>query len=231
MHAHLHAAGVAIADLNIAIDHHVLADKPHGAHADGVAKLLELILQLRNAGVGIAVAHGAQACRAFAQHHAGVLATAKADPDDRGLAGEAAFAKGDEAVEVEPLDPLDPVRGEQHPVIRAKQPALVHCDQIDPLTLRRRLIPILDLRRADTDIIVVIGPPQGMHPVWPERNAIRPRRCRSAEGGFQRNRPTLNLSLIRHLHVPARRAGIAAHGPLIFLGGLVILQHGFENEG
>src|SRR5579864_5146876 len=39
VHRHRHAAGVAIADLDVAIDHHGGADKTHGAHADVVAEL------------------------------------------------------------------------------------------------------------------------------------------------------------------------------------------------
>src|SRR6516164_8116019 len=54
VHAHGHAAGVAVADLDVAIDHHGAAHESHGAHADAVAELPELHLDRSDAGIGIA---------------------------------------------------------------------------------------------------------------------------------------------------------------------------------
>src|SRR6266550_8105468 len=45
VYRHRHAAGVAIADLDVAIDHHGRADEAHRAHADAVAELLEFLFQ------------------------------------------------------------------------------------------------------------------------------------------------------------------------------------------
>ncbi len=73
MDAHLHAAGVAVADLDMRIDDHGLADEAHGAHADGISKLGELELQFRDFRIWVAVADGAQTGGPLAVHHAGVL--------------------------------------------------------------------------------------------------------------------------------------------------------------
>ncbi len=120
VHAHGHAAGVAIADLDVAIDHHGAAHESHGAHADVVAELLELHLDGGDARVGIAVADHAQARRLLAQHHADVLGAAEPDADDGRLAGEPALAELDQRVEVEPLDAVEAVGREQHAVIACR---------------------------------------------------------------------------------------------------------------
>ena len=39
------------------------------------------------------------------------------------------------------------------------------------------------------------------------------------------------LGVVADLDVPARQAGIAAHGAPVLLGSLVILQHGLHTEG
>ena len=69
MHAHWHAAGMGIADLDMAIDHHGRADKAHRSHTDIVAHCHEFEFQLRNFRVRVAVADRAQACGLLAQHH------------------------------------------------------------------------------------------------------------------------------------------------------------------
>src|SRR5262249_32514899 len=48
VHRHRHAAGVAIADFDVTIDHHRGADKSHRSHADVVAELFELLLECRD---------------------------------------------------------------------------------------------------------------------------------------------------------------------------------------
>ena len=58
MDRHLHGAGVAVTDLDVAVDHHMLADKSHGAHADGIAEFLQLVLERGDARVAVAVADG-----------------------------------------------------------------------------------------------------------------------------------------------------------------------------
>src|SRR6185295_7448934 len=73
VHAHRHAAGVAIADLNVAIDHHGRAHETHGTHAYGVAELFELIFERGDLCVGVARADTAQASGLFAEHHRNVL--------------------------------------------------------------------------------------------------------------------------------------------------------------
>ena len=93
MHGHRHPAGMAITDLDVAIDHHVLANKAHRTHADGIAQFLELILHLRNPGIAVAAAHNPQRGGAFAKGHADVLGPAQPDPDDRRLAGETRLPK------------------------------------------------------------------------------------------------------------------------------------------
>ena len=226
---HLHAAGMAVTDLDVAVDHHMLADKSHGAHADGIAELLQLVLERGDARVAVAVADGAQAGGALAENHAAVLGPAKPDPDDGWLAGKAALAEGDEAVEIETLDALDPVGGEQHPVVGAEQPALVNRDQVDPFSAG--LVAIFDFRRADSDIVVMVGPPQRMHAVRAQRHIRRGIGGGAAQRRLQRDRAALDRRLVAHLHIPARGAGIAAHGPSVFLGGDVIVEHGAQHIG
>ena len=87
MHADRHAARVGVADLDMAIDHHGGADEAHGPHADRVAELLQLQLQLGDLGVRVAVADHAQAGGLLAEGHANVLGAADTDPDDRRLTG------------------------------------------------------------------------------------------------------------------------------------------------
>src|SRR5665213_2472414 len=113
---------MAIADLDMAIDHHRRADKAHGAHADAVADVLEFVFERGNARVRIARAADAQARGLLAQHHAGVLRAAEADADNGRLTGKAALAEADQSVEKKPLDALDAVAGKQHTIIRAEQP-------------------------------------------------------------------------------------------------------------
>ena len=60
MHRHLHTSGMAVANLDIAVDHHVLADKPHRAHTDGIAKLLQLIFQRGNLRIAVTISDCAQ---------------------------------------------------------------------------------------------------------------------------------------------------------------------------
>ena len=110
MHRHLHAAGMAVADLDIAVDHHILADKPHRPHANGIAKLFQLVLKRGDPGIAIAVADRATG-GTLAKNHAAVLCAAKADADDRRLAGQPALAEGHQAVEIEAFDALDAVEG------------------------------------------------------------------------------------------------------------------------
>ena len=131
-HRHLHAAGMAVADLDIAVDHHILADKPHRPHANGIAKLFQLVLKRGDPGIAIAVADRAKTGGTLAKNHAAVLCAAKADADDRRLAGQPALAEGHQAVEIEAFDALRCRRGEQHPVVGAEQAALMHGDRIDP---------------------------------------------------------------------------------------------------
>src|SRR5215831_1330200 len=82
VHRYRHAAGVAVTDLDVAIDHHGRAHEPHGAHADGIAELLELVLQGGDPRVGVARADRAQARGLLAEHHGGVLGTSEPHADD-----------------------------------------------------------------------------------------------------------------------------------------------------
>src|SRR5262249_6228520 len=120
VHRHGHAAGVAIADLDVAIDHHRGAHEPHSAHADAVAELLEFLLQRGDLGIRIARSDHAQAGRLLAQHHAGILGAAEPDADDRRLAREPALAEADERVEIEALDAVDAVAWKQHAIVGAE---------------------------------------------------------------------------------------------------------------
>ena len=89
---------------------------------------------------------------------------------------------------------------------------------------------IFDFRRADPDIVVVIGAPERMHAVGAQRHLRggfggRPAQCR-----LERNRAAFDAGLVADLDVPARHAGIAAHRAPVVFGGLVILQHRLEHE-
>ena len=77
MDRHLHAARVAIANFDIAVDHHGFADKAHRAHADGIAQFFKLVFQFGNLRVRVPVANNAQTGGTFAKHHASILATAQ----------------------------------------------------------------------------------------------------------------------------------------------------------
>ncbi len=110
-------------------------------------------------GSGFAGPHSAQARRLLAEHHADVLGAAETDADDRRLAGETALAEGDAGVEEEALDALDTVGGEQHAVVGAEQPALVHGGEIDPGGVRMERV--FDLWCADAAVVVVVRAQSG----------------------------------------------------------------------
>ena len=93
MHGHLHAAGVALTNFNVAIDHHGFAGKTHRSHTNGIAELLKIAFKLGHLWIRVLVAHGPQKRSALAQNHADIFAPAKANPDNRRLAGETAFAE------------------------------------------------------------------------------------------------------------------------------------------
>ena len=73
MYTHLHAAGVAIANLNIAINHHRFANKSHRTHADIIAKIFQLVFKFSNFRIGVAVANNPQTGSAFTEHHTGIF--------------------------------------------------------------------------------------------------------------------------------------------------------------
>ena len=105
----------------------------------------------------------AEARRLLAEHHAGVFRTAEPDADNGRLAGEAPLAEGEQHIEEETLDAVDPVAGEQHPVVGPEQPALVNGGDVNPVGVR--LEGIFDFRRVHADIIVVVLAGDRMHPV------------------------------------------------------------------
>src|SRR6476659_599569 len=146
VYRHRHAAGMAIADLDVAIDDHRRADESHRAHADAVAERLELLLQRGDLRVRVARSDHAQAGRLLAQHHAGILRAAEPDADDRRLARKPALAEADQRVKIEPPDAVDAVARKQHAVIGAEQATLVHGGEIDPVSIRMKRV--LDIARA-----------------------------------------------------------------------------------
>ena len=153
----------------------------------------------------------------------------KPDPDDRRLAGEPALAEGDQRVEIEALDALDTVAREQHAIVGAEQAALVHGGEVDPVGVGME--GVFDLRRVDADIVVVVGAPERMHAIGPQRHVVGRVGGGAAQRRLQRDGPALDARLVADLDVPARHAGVAAHGAAVFLGGLVVLQHGLDDEG
>src|SRR5438270_1166681 len=90
---------------------------------------------------------------------------------------------------------------------------------------------IFDLRRVDTDIVVVISAPERMHAVGPKRYFMRRLRGSPAQRRLEGDRSALDPRLVADLDVPARHAGVAAHGAAVFLGGFVVLEHGLKDEG
>ena len=60
-------------------------------------------------------------------------------------------------IEEEALDAVDAVAGKEHAVVGAEQAALVHGGDVDPI--RIRLEGVVDLRRVDADVVVVVGAP------------------------------------------------------------------------
>ena len=79
-------------------------------------------------------------------------------------------------------------------------------------------------------VVVVVGAPERMHAVGTQRHVVRGVGGGAAQRGLQRDRPALDARLVADLDVPARHAGIAAHGAAVFLGGLVVLQHRLDHE-
>ncbi len=190
---------------------------------------LQFLLERGDLRIGIARADDAQAGGLLAEHHADVLRAAEPDADDRRLAGEPALAERDQRVEIEALDAVDPVAREQHAVIGAEQAALVHGGEVDPVGVG--VERVFDLGRVDADIVVVVGAPERMHAVGPQRHVLGRLGGGAAQRRLQRDRPALDLRLVADLDVPARQAGVAAHGAAVFLRGLVVLQHRLDHEG
>src|SRR5262249_5402107 len=48
---------------------------------------------------------------------------------------------------------------------------------------------------------------------------------------FERDRAALDAGLVADFDVPARHAGVAAHGAAILFRGFVVLQHRLDDEG
>ena len=125
--------------------------------------------------------------------------------------------------------PSRPSAGKQHAVVRAEQPALVHGGQLDPVGIGME--GVFDLRRADAAIVVVVGAPQRMDAVGAQRNVVGGVGGGAAQRRFERDRAALDAGFVADLDVPARHAGVAAHGAAVFLRGLVVLQHRLDDEG
>ena len=212
----------------MAIDDHGFADESHGAHADGIAEFHQFHLKLRDLGVWVAVADRAQACGLLAQDHRCVFRTTEPDTDDRRLTGEAALTERDQAIQIKPFDAFDPVAWEQHPIIGAEQTAFVHGGDVDPVAVR--LERVLDLGRVQADVVVVVRAPKRMHAVRPQRHAVGGFGRGAAQSFFERHRPAFDAGFVAHFDVPARHAGIGAHGAAVFFGGLIVFKHRMQNE-
>ena len=219
---------MGMGDLDMAVDDHGIALEAHGAHADLVAELLQLGFERRHLRVRVAVADGTQTGRLFADAHAGILVAAETDADNRRLAGEAAAAELDHDVEEKALDAVDAVGREQHPVVGAEEAALMHGNQVDPVAVG--LERVFDLRRVDADIVVVIGPAQGMHPIGPERDLTGRLGDGLADGPFQGDKSAFDKGFIASLDKEPGQAGIGAHGPAILAGGAPIFHHRLQHE-
>ena len=130
--------------------------------------------------------------------------------------------------EIEPLDAVRAVPGEQHPVVRAEQPALMDGGQLHPV--RVRLKAVFDLGRADAHIVAVVGPPERMDPVGAQGHGRGGAGRRLADRALQTDEAPLDPRLVAGLDVEAGHAGVGAHRPAVGLGGLPIPDHGLEHE-
>jgi len=157
MNRHLHPACMAITYLDIAINHHRAADKAHRAHADIIAQFGKFSFQCSDFRVRIFIANHAQTGRPFSQDHTGIFCPAQPNAYNGWLTGKTALAKGHQTIQIKPLYPLNPVRGEQHPVICAKQAALMNGYQVNPFAVR--LKRIFNFRCANSHIIIMVGAP------------------------------------------------------------------------
>src|SRR5262249_15635754 len=72
--------------------------------------------------------------------------------------------------------------------------------------------------------------PGRMHAVGARRPLDGGARGGAPQGGLQRDRPALDPRLVADLDVPARQAGVAAHGAAVLLGRVVILEHRLDDE-
>ena len=149
-------------------------------------------------------------------------------PTIAGWQAEPATPELHQRVEEEPLDAVHAVGREQHPVVGAEQPALVDGGEFDPV--RIRLEAVFDLRRVDADIVVVVGAPERMHAVGPERHRARRLGRGGADRLLQRDEPAFRPRLVSGLHVEARHARIGAHGAAVGFRRLPVLQHRLQHE-
>ena len=124
--------------------------------------------------------------------------------------------------------PLDAVAGKQHPIVGAEQSALVHRGEFDPIGVGMECV--FDLGRVDADIVVVVGAPQRMYAIGAKGHGHRRPRGGATQRRLKRDRSALDPRFVADLYVPARQAGIAAHGAAILFGRFVILQHGLDHE-
>ena len=65
--------------------------------------------------------------------------------------------------------PADAVAREQHAVVAAEEPALVHGGDVDPV--RVRLDREGDLGRVQADVVVAVLPRERVHAVGPQRES------------------------------------------------------------
>ena len=157
MYTHLHAAGVAIANLNIAINHHGFANKSHRAHADIISQFFEFIFKRGNFRIGVVITNHAKTGSAFSKNHTAIFRTTKTNANNRWLAGKAALAKSDKRVKIKPFDAFNPVTWEQHPVISTKKATFVNRDKVNPIAIRFKTI--FDFGCPNANIIIMVGSP------------------------------------------------------------------------
>ena len=101
--------------------------------------------------------------------------------------------------------------------------------QFDPVAVG--LEAPLDLRRIDADVVVVIGPPQGVYAVWPQGHTVSCLGSRAPQCRLDTDRPAVERGGVGHFHIPAWHTGIRAHGAAVFLGCLIVFQHRLQHEG
>ena len=223
MDAERRERAVGVGDLDVHVGRVAgRARVPHGADAERVGHLQQLVLELGDDRIGMAVPDGPELRRLLGDAECLILGPADTDPDDHGRAGEAAAPELGDGVEHRLADPRQSVPVHQHAKVGAEGAALVDRTELDPV--RVGLDPVLDVGREHAHVVARIPSSDRVASIGAQRQVPRDAFSGTAHCAFQRHEAAGQHRLVSHDGIDPRHADIGAHGPLILLSDIEILH-------